>query len=360
MTEDGPWRITFDTNPDDCNLHCIMCEEFSEFSDRQARRREEGRPPRRMDVALIWKVVAEAKPHGLREIIPSTMGEPLHYADFEEILAICHEFDVKLNLTTNGTFPRKPVEEWARLIAPVTSDVKISWNGAQAETAELIMKGARFEKVLRNVRTFIHVRDNVAYAGGNRCRLSFQLTFLETNVDELPQIVRLAAKLGVDRVKGHHLWVHFQEIEHLSMRRSPEAVARWNEATRRAYEVAERYRLPSGEKVLLENIWPLDPDSDDIAPNAACPFLGQEAWVAHDGRFNPCCAPDVLRRSLGEFGYLTDRSLVDIWTSPEYRRLREAYLERPLCQGCNMRRPPGVGTGTSQPRDTSTKVLVLR
>ncbi len=27
--KEGPWRITFDTNPDNCNLKCIMCEEHS-------------------------------------------------------------------------------------------------------------------------------------------------------------------------------------------------------------------------------------------------------------------------------------------------------------------------------------------
>jgi hypothetical protein len=37
-TRPGPWRITFDTNPDDCNLHCIMCEEHSPYSDLQAER----------------------------------------------------------------------------------------------------------------------------------------------------------------------------------------------------------------------------------------------------------------------------------------------------------------------------------
>ena len=60
--------------------------------------------------------------------------------------------------------------------------------------------------------------------------MTFQLTFLETNVAELAGIVRLAAELGVDRVKGHHLWAHFREIESLSMRRSAESIARWNEA----------------------------------------------------------------------------------------------------------------------------------
>ena len=34
----GPWRITFDTNPDDCNLHCIMCEDHSPFSTTQSDR----------------------------------------------------------------------------------------------------------------------------------------------------------------------------------------------------------------------------------------------------------------------------------------------------------------------------------
>ena len=92
--------------------------------------------------------------------------------------------------------------------------------------------------------------------------------------------------------------------------------------------------------MLLENIFPLnEDDSADIAPGSECPFLGQEAWVASDGRFNPCCAPDALRRSLGDFGNLNDRSLRNIWESAEYRNLQATYMSRALCQGCNMRRP---------------------
>lgn len=288
-SREGPWRITFDTNPDDCNLHCIMCEEFSEFSDSQTNRRAKRLTPRRMDLALIRKVVAEASTHGLREVIPSTMGEPLLYQGFEGIISICREFKIKLNLTTNGTFPRKTATEWARLIMPVSSDVKISWNGSTAATAEAIMRGTRFEKVLQNVKEFIAVRDDVASRGGNRCRVTFQLTFLETNIGELAGIVRLAAQLGVDRVKGHHLWAHFTEIQPLSMRRSPEAIGRWNRAVEEARKTAEAYRLPTGRKVLLENIFPLDPSSDEISAELVCPFLGKEAWASAEGRFNPCC-----------------------------------------------------------------------
>jgi MoaA/NifB/PqqE/SkfB family radical SAM enzyme len=330
----GPWRVTFDTNPDTCNLKCIMCEEHSDHSLLQVRRKEAGKPRRVMPIELVRKVIADAAPHGLREVIPSTMGEPLLYDDFEEIIDLVREYGVKLNLTTNGTFPRLGARAWAERIVPVTSDVKISWNGATAETHEAIMVGTRWEAVLENVRTFVAVRDAYATGGGDRCRVTFQLTFLETNVAELADIVRLAASLGVDRVKGHHLWAHFAEIEQLSMRRSPDAVRRWNAAVIEARAVAEE------RAVLLENIFLLDEQaSPELAPSDACPFLGQEAWVSAEGRFDPCCAPDAQRRTLGEFGSLHDRGLLEIWRSDPYRSLVAGYRTRTLCTTCTMRRP---------------------
>ena len=338
----GPWRITFDTNPDTCNLRCIMCEEHSPYSPLQDQRRAERRPRRLMPFEVIERVVADAAPHGLEEIIPSTMGEPLLYDQFEDILDLCKRYGIWLNLTTNGTFPRLGARRWAERIVPVTSDVKISWNGSTKETQETIMIGANWEKVLENARTFIAVRNEHAALGGNRCRVTFQLTFLEANVVELADTVRLAIDLGVDRVKGHHLWIHFDEIKKQSMRRDPAAIRRWNEAVLKAQKVAEERTLPNGQHILLENIFPLDEDAvDDLAPGGPCPFLGQEAWVSAMGRFDPCCAPDAERRTLGEFGNLHEQGLMEIWNSDAYRELRATYRNRSLCLGCNMRKPAG-------------------
>ncbi|MEZ5069359.1 MAG: glycosyltransferase [Bacteroidia bacterium] len=336
----GPWRITFDTNPDTCNLQCVMCEEHSPHSPLQLQRKADGRGRRLMPFEMIERVVADAAPHGLKEIIPSTMGEPLLYERFEDILDLCARHDVKLNLTTNGTFPRLGARAWAERIVPVTSDVKISWNGATQATHESIMLGCRWDKGLDNVRTFLEVRDAHAAAGGNRCRVTFQLTFLESNVGELAGMVRLAIDLGVDRVKGHHLWAHFDEIKGESMRRSPEAIRRWNEAVRDARAAAAERTLPNGRHVLLENIFPLDETAtEDIAPGGPCPFLGQEAWVSAMGRFDPCCAPDAQRRTLGEFGNLKEQGLLEIWNGEAYRELLSTYQNRRLCLGCNMRKP---------------------
>ena len=286
----GPWRITFDTNPDDCNLRCIMCEDHSPYSLTQPDWLSAGLPKRRMDIDLIRRVLTDSVGTPLREIIPSTMGEPLLYREFDQILDLCAQYGVKLNLTTNGTFPRRGARAWAERLVPVTSDVKVSWNGSSKETQERVMLGTRWETVLENVRTFIAVRDEHVARGGNRCRVTFQLTFMEANYAELPEVVRLAAAMGVDRVKGHHLWVHFSQIKDQSMRRGPEAIERWNSTVDAAYEAAERHRLPDGSRVLLENIFRLDSaDEGEIAAGAECPFLGQEAWVASDGRFNPCC-----------------------------------------------------------------------
>ena len=142
-------------------------------------------------------------------------------------------------------------------------------------------------------------------------------------------------------MKGHHLWAHFDEIAAQSMRRDRDAIRRWNEAVSAARKAAAECMLPNGRPVLLENIDPLDEEgaTHDIAPGGPCPFLGQEAWVSAQGRFDPCCAPDAERRSLGEFGSLHDRGLMDIWREDAYRALVATYRNRALCLGCNMRRP---------------------
>ncbi len=336
----GPWRITFDTNPDTCNLRCIMCEEHSPHSKLQQIRKHEARPRRIMSFDVIERVVNEAVPHGLREIIPSTMGEPLLYDDFEKIIALCKRQHIKLNLTTNGTFPRIGAHAWAEKIVPVGSDVKISWNGATARTHESIMLGTRWQQVLENIRAFIAVRDSMSGTNSDYCSVTLQLTFLESNVHELSDIVRLAIELGADRVKGHHLWAHFPQIKEQSMRRNPASIQRWNKAVQDAQKVASQVRLANGKPIRLDNIFPLNEGAErDLAPGGQCPFLGQEAWVSAQGRFDPCCAPDAERRSLGEFGNLHTSGIMEIWDSPTYQKLIHAYRGHKLCQSCNMRKP---------------------
>lgn len=339
---EGPWRITFDTNPDDCNHHCIMCEEHSYYSPKNRKRTKGNSKRRLMDFNIIQNVVHECSPFGLKEIIPSTMGEPLLYKNFPKIIGLCRGYNVKMNLTTNGSFPSRSAEEWAELIVPVTSDVKISWNGATKELQEEVMVGSNHEKRLEDLKTLLKIRDQHYYGGGNYCSVTLQLTFMKVNLQEIPEIVKLGISLGVDRVKGHHLWVHFNDIAHLSLRKNHDSIKRWNNTAIECIKVARDTILPNGKHIKLDNFHELDPRNiNELHHKGICPFLAREAWVNHEGRFDPCCAPDDLRRELGNFGNVLDKGLMAIWGGEQYDQLINHYLENDLCKMCNMCKPRG-------------------
>ena len=80
MANNKFWRITIDTNPEDCNLKCIMCEEHSPYSNFiEELYKETGVKRRRMPFDWVVDIFEQAHQLGVKEIIPSTMGEPLLY-----------------------------------------------------------------------------------------------------------------------------------------------------------------------------------------------------------------------------------------------------------------------------------------
>lgn len=337
QTGPGPWRLTLVTNPDDCNLACAMCE-------CGAARAVGGppRPPRRMDPALALAVLEERRGTGLAEVIPSTMGEPLLWAGLDALLARCGALGLSVNLTTNGTFPGRGVAAWAAALVPVAADVKLSWNGATARTAEALMPGLVFDEAVRAVEVLTAARDRHARQGGRRCGVSFQVTAQEANVGELADVVRLAARLGVDRVKLNHLQPRRPGLAALSLRRSPAAILRWNAAVRAAREAAEEVPRAGGGRVALENAVELAPDPAAPAPLGPCPFVGREAWLHPDGRFAPCPHPAAAAGGLGDFGAVPERTLGEIWSGGALRAFVARWEEHPVCRTCPFRRPGGA------------------
>ena len=328
----GPWRLTLVTNPDDCNLACEMCECGS------ARRPG---PPRRMDPALAERVVRDAAAAGLVEVIPSTMGEPLLWSGLDRLVDLCGELGLSLNVTTNGTFPGRGAAAWAERLVPVASDVKVSWNGATQETAAAVMPGLDLARAVAAVRTFAAIRDARARRG-HRCRLSFQVTAQEANVGELAEIVRLAASLGVERVKVNQLQIRSTALAARSLRRSAEAIRRWNAAVAEMRRAADETRLPSGAPVLLENVVALPEDPAAALPRGPCRFVGREAWIHADGRFAPCPHPAAARGQLGDFGSAVERRFGELWEGEAFRRFVEAWEAHPICRACPFRRPGGA------------------
>jgi len=294
-----------------------------------------------MDFKIIKTVIESVAGHGLKEVIPSTMGEPLLYPKMEHFLRLIDKHNLRLNLTTNGTFPRLGPEKWAEKILPLASDIKISINGATRSIAEDIMVGIEFEKHISAITRFIKIRDELFSNRNGRPSITFQVTYMEKNLEELPKILELATDLGVDRFKGHHLWITWPRLENQSLLRNIDSRRRWNHMVQRLQKIARTKRLPNGKYIMLDNLYqiPLIRKESALAEDWLCPFIGREAWIAWDGTFNVCCAPDNLRRTLGYYGNVNEADFMVLWNSDKYARLVKKWGNYWVCKKCNMRRP---------------------
>ena len=68
------------------------------------------------------------------------------------------------------------------------------------------------------------------------------------------------------------------------MKATPESILQWNEYVKQANEAQEKFRKPNGEKVILENIIPLQKNENKEIPDSyECPFLEKELWISATG-----------------------------------------------------------------------------
>ena len=170
-------RLTLLTNPDLCNLHCPLC-----FLNQRGQGGGVGEMPFEIAKAAIERYAAERDERGnrlLREVIPSTMGEPLLYSKFDELLQICQVNSLKLNLTTNGTFPGKWRDEFGmRKLLAACSDIKVS-------SLSFEMGGISNSQWRENVKRLLDCRDRMK-VDGNAClaTVSLQVTLHGENAPD--------------------------------------------------------------------------------------------------------------------------------------------------------------------------------
>jgi MoaA/NifB/PqqE/SkfB family radical SAM enzyme len=332
----APWRITFVTNPDECNLRCPMCATHSD----EARAARPAGPPRRLALAEVIAVL-DALPTLPREVVPSTRGEPLLWPGLPELAEACGSRGIRLNVTTNGSFPGRGAESWARILCPVGSDVKVSWGAPSPSLDQELLGGRDPARALADLRTLVRVRDEIASGGGNRCGVSLQVSAREENVSGLPGLVRLAAAEGLDRVKVNHLQLHFPSLRPSSLRRSPEGALRWNAAVRACREVAREAPRAGGGQVELQGLVELPVDGTP-PPRGECPFAGREAWVEVDGTYLPCPSPLAREGRLGHLGSLREGPLAQAWNAPAWRAVGDGWRKLAPCQDCPFRSPGGA------------------
>ena len=281
-------RITLLTNPDVCNLRCPLCflnQRALHNCDvancnKERRAFGMGEMPFEVARAAVEKYAAERDASGkrlLREVIPSTMGEPLLYSHFDELLEFCRALEIPLNLTTNGTFPGKWGSDAAMdLLLRSCSDIKVSYLASE-----------QFDGWKANVEKLVRVRDRLRENA--RCAtISLQVTLHKKNLQEVPEIVSWASAIGIDRVK-------WNKVVLLS---SASQMLREMYALDDAQLESLRNEFRSGEfsasNVKHEGSLFFKNCADQCAVGGkceSCPFA-DEVWVWPDGHEDHCPNPE--------------------------------------------------------------------
>jgi len=202
------------------------------------------------------------------------------------------------------------------------------------------VRGWKFERFLSVVREACREKKRNPSTGA---RVNLGFTAFRDNICELPDLLKMASHLGIDRVTVTH-FVPWQENQ-----RGKSLVYHRNIAN----EMIEKASFLSKEFNLLVDL--PKPFREDEAQTKADISKG-EVWVRkpcyhpwrsfsinEKGEVMPCCATSVV------MGNLEKSSFLEIWNGPKYRKLRKTVnSSQPLsfCGNCGLR---GIEVGSSAP-----------
>jgi MoaA/NifB/PqqE/SkfB family radical SAM enzyme len=120
-------------------------------------------------------------------------GEPLLHTQLADMAALLNERKCIPGFSTNGLLLNE--KKAAALMEAGLGYLAFSLDGASPETYRTV-RGGNFERVLRNIQTMVRLR-----AGAVFPQISLTFVMLKTNLDDIPNMVRLAARLGVDFIR---------------------------------------------------------------------------------------------------------------------------------------------------------------
>jgi radical SAM protein with 4Fe4S-binding SPASM domain len=306
-----------------CNLKCRMCPVVY---------REE-KPPAFMPFEAFCRLIDQFD--GVKELHLQGLGEPLLHPRFFDMVAYAAARGVEVSTNTNLTALSERRAE--ACVKSGLARMFVSLDAAAADVYESIRIGARFDKVVRNLGWLVAAKARLA---ARRPEIGMVAVAMRRTLEQLPALVRLAARHGVRSLSVQHLAHDFSESslptryrpmrefveEETLLNEDPARVQRWfGEARAVAQALGIDLRLPK-----------ISPEKrTDAVHGRRCDWPWRGAYVAHSGEAMPCCmvaTPDRVN-----FGSMTEQGVSRIWESEAYRDFR-ARLDSDdppeVCKGC--------------------------
>lgn len=313
-----------------CNLACTMCL----VSYRPKLGKRSGALPFER-----FRQIVDELPR-LERLTLQGLGEPLLAPRLIDMVAYAAERGVDVGFNTNAQLLTP--ERSQRLVEAGVGWLHVSVDGATPATYERIRSGARFELLERHVPAL-----TAAVRARGDCRPDVRLVFvaMRRNLRELPDVVGLAARWGVGRVRVQNLSHSFDDTDasgtYAAIRgfAAKEALftARDLGAARRVFADARARAADLGVDLRLPRL-----EADAPAPVGAargCDWPWTSAYVTHAGDVQPCCM--VMGSDRATLGSVAERSFGDVWEGPayaEFRRRLEGDDPPDVCRGCSLYR----------------------
>lgn len=189
-----PRRLVFElTNA--CNLNCIMCgRNAANFA------------PTKFDFGVFKSF--EPLMDIVEEVTLMGWGEPTIHPDFCEMLKIINKHSARKYFCTNGM----NLGNIKKAIFDYNVDVfAVSLDGATDETNGRIRRGSKIDVIEKNLQDIVRTKKE---RGLKYPWINFVFCAMRSNIRELPDLVRLAAKIGVEEVKVVYLTVFDSSLMH--------------------------------------------------------------------------------------------------------------------------------------------------
>ena len=309
-----------------CNLLCDTCP----------RTFEELEAPADMSWSLFTKIVDQVP--NIARVVLHGVGEPMLVRDLPRMIRYLKDRGTYVLFNTNGTLlnPKK----FQGLVDTGLDELRVSLDAADRESYLRVRGKDFFNRIVRDVGKFTAFQREI---GATTPKVSLWLTGLKETVDQLPDFVRLSAKMGVTEV--HLQRLVFDETGYGLARPEFSLFEQTRDEETSAIDAAQALGLKLG--VTLDASGATEPGLSlkrqaDDKPWATCRRPWSLMYFTAHGRALPCCIAPFSARGYENYtlGDATQDTLKEIWNSPTYKDFRTNLLgDAPPnpCQNCGLR-----------------------
>ncbi len=298
--ESMPRRFVFElTNA--CNLNCKMC----------GRNSANFRPTW---FQMEWLKYFEPAAHLVEEVTLMGWGEPTVHPHFAEFLAWAHRLGLRKYFCTNGMRLDKLFDD---IFKTETDIIAVSMDGACAETNEEIRRGADFHRILKNISAITEYK---AAHGLEFPYMNFVFTAMDQNLEELPELVRLAGEIGLDEVKAVYLTAFEEDL-------AGQTLYNKMEKTREVFQRAIETGRACGVSLKLPHLVGEDPAGQQCHKN--CYTAWRDFFLGSDGYVRPCMSTAEKLFPVQQYG-----SFAEMWNSAEYQQHRSRVNGEQMAASC--------------------------